>query len=60
MLTVSVASGTKNSKAVTATFRTWNAERVTIRPVVKTLAPGTYGIYVNGGLERVGSCGVSM
>jgi hypothetical protein len=43
----------EGQQAMTATFRTWNAERLTIRPVVKTLPSGTYGIYVNGELKRV-------
>jgi hypothetical protein len=39
--------------AMTATFKTWNGRRVAIRPVVKMLPPGTYGVYVDGELKRV-------
>jgi hypothetical protein len=43
----------EEEQAMVATFRTWNGERVTITPVARKLPFGTYGVYVNGELERV-------
>ena len=40
-------------QAMIATFRTWNGSSVQIRPVVKSLPIGTYGIYADGELKRV-------
>lgn len=52
--------GGKEKRAMVATFRLWNGNRVSVRPVVKHLLPGTYGIYVDGarrGVETVESAG---
>jgi hypothetical protein len=38
----------KGDGAMVATFRTWDASTVRIRPVVKNLPAGTYGVYVDG------------
>lgn len=43
----------EQQQAMIATFRTWNEETIAIRPVVKALPPGTYGVYVDGELKRV-------
>lgn len=40
-------------QAMIATFKTWNDERVAVRPVVKRLPTGTYGLYISGELQRV-------
>jgi hypothetical protein len=41
--------------AMVATFRTWNGNSVAIKPVVKMLPIGTYGVYVNGELKFMGT-----
>ena len=45
----------EEGKFLQATFRTWNGEKVRLRPVVKNLRPGQYGIYVDGELQEVKS-----
>lgn len=40
-------------QAMITTFRTWNGKRVAIRPVVKMLPLGTYGIYIDGKIKTV-------
>ncbi len=45
----------KDENFLQATFRTWNGETVQLRPVVKNLRPGQYGIYVDGELKEVRS-----
>ncbi|KAE8453320.1 hypothetical protein EG329_011387 [Mollisiaceae sp. DMI_Dod_QoI] len=50
----------EEEKAMLATFRTWNGQTVAVKPIVKSLPLGTYGVYVNGELksvEKVGSVG---
>lgn len=43
----------EEEKALVATFRTWNGEATVIKPVVKNLQPGTYGVYVDGDIRTV-------
>lgn len=42
----------EEDQALVATFRTWNGNKATIHPVLKTLPAGTYGIYVDGELKQ--------
>jgi len=41
----------EDRKAMIATFRSWNDSHVSIKPTVKNMPAGTYGIYVNGCLK---------
>ena len=43
----------EEQQAMIATFRSWNRESVAIKPVVKVLPLGTYGVYVDGELRRL-------
>ena len=43
----------EEQQAMIATFKTWNRRRVAIRPVVKMLPSGMYGIYIDGELRTV-------
>jgi hypothetical protein len=43
----------EEKRAMVATFRSWDGTRRGIRPVIHTLPLGTYGVYVNGELEKV-------
>ncbi|TKA65362.1 hypothetical protein B0A49_12211 [Cryomyces minteri] len=40
-------------KAMNVALRTWNGSKVDVKPVVRNLPPGTYGIYVDGELRSV-------
>ena len=41
------------NKAMIATFRSWDGSNVAIKPVIKSLPAGRYGIYVNGILRNI-------
>ena len=41
----------EQSESMIATFRSWDGSSVSIKPVIKNLPNGTYGIYVNGCLR---------
>jgi len=43
----------EDRRAMVATFRIWNGTRRVIQPIIHALLPGTYGLYVNGSLEKV-------
>ena len=43
----------EDTQAMIATFRSWNGEDVLIKPVIKALPAGRYGVYVNGDLRDV-------
>ena len=42
----------EQQQAMILTLRTWNGERIALRPVVKKLPSGTYRVYINGDLKR--------
>lgn len=41
------------SQSMVATFRSWNGSKVSIKPAIKALPAGQYGVYVNGELKDV-------
>ena len=47
----------EEQQAMIATFKSWNAKRIAIRPIMRTLPSGTYGVYVDGELKSVASVG---
>lgn len=43
----------EEDQALVATFRTWNGDTKTIRPVAKSLPAGHYGVYIDGELKQI-------
>ena len=43
----------EQSQSVIATFHSWDGSNVSIKPVVRALPTGRYGVYVNGSLKNV-------
>ena len=43
----------QQAESMIATFRSWNGSNVSIKPVIRNLPAGRYGVYVNGGLRDV-------
>lgn len=43
----------QENETMIATFRSWDDSRVSIKPVIKKLPAGTYGVYINGSLRDI-------